>query len=131
PRLAGIVAGRSGKLLRVAVLAYPLDAEVRGELAANLVTQAQGRGHFRETTAQAALRITPAVEVRLHPGLEDQPLRQEKLVGGVQTQCAASRLSEIAGCLDLEPVGGETFDPEGQPLPARPLAAVDSHAELC
>src|SRR5437879_1701956 len=64
----------------VAKFAVVRDPDIRGELAAEFVPQAQPRIEFRQAGTDGACRIVLAVEVQFNLGLRDQTIGQQQVV---------------------------------------------------
>jgi len=109
--------------------ALPDHADIWCELAADLVAQAQAQAGVGQARAQSPGRIGFAVKIGLELRLQDQTLGDQQLVLGLEARRRAAASTDIAGGLDVEPVGRQTLYAESRPVAARPVAEVVAHAQ--
>src|ERR1044071_2969224 len=79
-QLVGIIAGVARKFGRPPELAFPMQPHVWRKLATKLVTQTQTQFQVRKSRADAVLRVVLAERTKLQLGLQDEPLRDQKVV---------------------------------------------------
>src|SRR4051794_18956287 len=80
-RTLAIALGKTGGL---AELLLENDADIRRKFAGDFIAQAQARIDVGETRSDIARPIGSAVEVKLDLRLQDQPLRDEKVIGAFE-----------------------------------------------
>ena len=101
---------------------FPLvdDAEIGRKFPAELVAQPQARIDVRKSGADETCRVGLAVEVELDLWLQDQALREEKVVGGFELGGQMAFAADKAGELEIEEVRGEALDAERGPITGGP-----------
>src|SRR3546814_6612435 len=82
--IVDVIALATAKVCGAAVCALPGHADVRRELAADLVAQAQASLGRAQARADAAAGVVLAVELGLDLPLQDQPVGQQRVVLGFQ-----------------------------------------------
>src|SRR3546814_14067202 len=87
-----------------AVGALPHHADVRRELAMELVTQAEAGLQCAEAITNTPLRIVLAPGFGFDQPLSDQAIGEQSLVLGLKRETGLDCLAEIAGRTDLQPV---------------------------
>ena len=81
PCVVRVMARRASQIGRAAEAALAHQAEVGGDFAPNLVTQAEPELAVGEPRADGACGVGLAVPVELEQRLQDQPIRDQQLVG--------------------------------------------------
>src|SRR3546814_6738541 len=84
--IVDVIALATAKVRGAAVCALPGHADVRRELAADLVAQAQASLGRAQARADAAAGVVLAVELGLDLPLQDQPVGQQRVVLGFQAR---------------------------------------------
>src|SRR5687768_9012875 len=95
---------------RLPVFPVPRYADVRRELAPQLVPKTDAGVGRAQPGADAALGIVLPEQLHLDERLEDQPVREEQLVLDLDTRLRAPRSTHVAGGFDLEPVRRQPLD---------------------
>ena len=92
------------------------DPEIGGKCPAQLVTQPEARIDIGKPGADETRGVRLAVNIELDLRLQDEPLCQEKVVGGLQPGGEMSFAAYKTGDLQIEEIRGETLDAEGAQL---------------
>src|SRR3546814_16918226 len=85
--------------------AFANDADIRGELATDLVAEAQAKLGGAEARTDSPHLVALAVELGLKQRLQDQPIGKKRLVLDFHPGRSLSRLADVGRRLDFELVG--------------------------
>src|SRR5262249_48367762 len=118
--LVGRAAGGADEIRRAAKLAVVGHADVRRQLAGDLVAQSQAGIDFGKPAADLARRIVLGIEVHLDLRLQDQPLRDEKVVAAFELGGEMAVATDIAGGGDAKEQRRQTLDAERAPAAPGP-----------
>ena len=91
---------------------FPLidDPEIGGKCPAQLVTQPEARIDIGKPGADETRGVRLAVNIELDLRLQDEPLCQEKVVGGLQPRGEMFFAAYKTGNLQIEEVGGKPLN---------------------
>src|SRR5690348_1127107 len=103
-QVVGGLALRTREVAAAAEALLPHHTDVRRELAADLVTQAQTDFDIRQARSNAALGIVAPVEIGLQRRLQDQALGKARFVSGRHARGGAATLPDVKRRLGFEPV---------------------------
>ena len=106
------------------------DADIGCEFPADLVAQPQPGIDIGETGADATAGIGLAVEIHLDFRLQDEALRDEKIVGRGEAKGGMTAIAEIGGRLVVKEKRGEALHAERRPGAAGAGIPVGAHARL-
>jgi hypothetical protein len=123
-RLRGRLALGAGEVAGPAEAVQPRDADVGGDLSADLVAEAEADLDVVEAGADAPVLDLLERERHLALGLEHQALREEEVVGALQPGREVALVAQEEEGLDLEEVRREPLEPDGELGPgAEPAVA--------
>src|SRR5690606_12356205 len=88
--------------------AFAHDADVGGDLATDLITQAQAKFGGAQAGTNSPRRVVLPVELRLEQWLQNQPIGKQRLVLNFNPGRGLSRLADIGLCVDFESLGRDT-----------------------
>ena len=117
--VAGALAGAPGKIRGLAEFSFVDDAEIGREFSVDLVAQPEAGIDVGKAGADHTDRVGLAVEIDLDLRLQDQPLREQKIVGGFELGGEMALVADIAGEFEIEKVRRETLDAERPPIAGR------------
>jgi len=86
------------------------DADVGREFAIEFVAQPEAGIDVGKPDANQAGRVRLAVDIELDLRLQDQPLRDQKIVGSFQLRSEVALAADKARDLEIEEVGGKALD---------------------
>src|SRR5690242_17098396 len=95
-------ARRAGEVGGTTVLAIVGYADIGGDLAGDLVTQAQAGIDVGQAAADLARRVVQRVEIHLDLWLEDQALGQQQVVAALELGGQPAFAADITGRRDME-----------------------------
>src|SRR6516225_10172053 len=117
------IAGAFARLPREArrLAEFPLidDADIGREFPAELVAQAQAGIDVGKTGADQPCRIGLTVDIELHLRLQDEALREQNVVGGLELGGEMALAADKASDLEVEEVRGKALNAERRPIPRR------------
>jgi len=96
------------------------DAEIGRECTAELVPQPEAGIDIGKSGADETRGVGFAVDIELNLWLQDEPLREEKVVGGLELGGKMALAAHIARGLQIEEVRGEALNAEGGPIARGP-----------
>src|SRR6516162_3214166 len=108
------------KIRRLSEFSLIDDAEIGGECTAELVAQPEAGIDIGKPGADQAGRVRLAVEVQFDLRLQDKPLREQEVVGGLQLASEMAFAADKAGNLEIEEIRREALNAEGGPVARRP-----------
>src|SRR5262249_22820567 len=100
------------KIRGLAEFSFVDNADVGRELPAEFVAQSEAGIDVGEAGAGQAGRVRLAVNVELDLRLQDQPLRDQKIVGSFQLGAEMALAAHEAGQFQIEKIRGEALDAE-------------------
>src|SRR5690606_11500913 len=121
------VSGQFPKIRCLAIAPFALETDVGRELASDLVTQAQSKFHSAQARSDHLFGIGLSAGIGFgFPG-ENQPVGQQHLVFGFDTQRGSPTVADIRGCLDFKKVGSQALNTECGPGARWSVAKVLTH----
>ena len=101
---------------------FPLidDAEIGRKCPAQLVAKPETGIDIGKAGADQTRGVGLAVNIDLDLRLQDESLRQQKVVEGLQLAGKMTLAAYETGNLEIEEIRGETLDAEGTPVARRP-----------
>src|SRR3546814_5911285 len=93
-------------------LSLPRDADIRRELARNLIAQAQAKLDARQAMADAAFGHVLKGDLGVGDRLKDQPLGDPLVIAALEPLTDVALVRQEQRPIDLEPIGGESREPQ-------------------
>src|SRR5215472_4742327 len=118
--VAGALARPTREARGLAKFALIDDADIRREFSAEFVAQAQAGIDVRKAGADQARRVRLTVEVHFDLRLQDQPLREQQVVGGLELGRQMALAAHETGYFQIEEVRGKTLDAQSGPIARGP-----------
>src|SRR5690606_1113192 len=131
---AGFLSGltrRPGVIRCFTEFAGPFHADIRNELAGDLIFDTQTCSAVRQSVADSPAFIVFAMAIQFHAWLEVELLGKPYVVFRFQCQGRTSAGANIGGCIHFKPVRRQSLEAKCQPLPVRrAVSMVESKAKL-